>query len=488
MDWGGKVTTLGMTALKEKQVRFGIKDEDRTRHLAILGRTGSGRGELVASMALQDVARGLGAVILDANGTVAPLLIDRLSSEATRRLVYLDPADAEYPYSWNPVDDVRALPEPDRHAFLATLLTELYDLPTGTFVDEGAALLLTKPGTTAITIFLIATDSEWRKAFFGDDTVALKKFEDLIAANGDALKALDEHGKYVGKDTLVRNLIGQSTSKFTLEKLPEGQIVIVDLSKIRMFPTRMSPVVRVFVAAARAAGRRAPSPVPLYLHDCLRYLDDAGIERVFSDHHLALTVADTIIQEADKDRREKALSRVGSVISFATHPSDRSIIERAFYPYADPDELTEMDAGEMIVALTIDAVRTKAFFAKAIPLGDRVNVATQDIMVASRRSYTTPRTAVDDSFRPASKDDADDKGPKDGSFSDAFRNIFAKRAGGGGPPPVMPPTEAKKPEPVPPPAPPPAPATPPEAPPDAKPTEIPEQDLRSLLYVTPIGA
>lgn len=490
MDWGGKVTTLGMTALNEKQVRFGIKDTDRTRHLAILGRTGSGRGDLVASMALQDIGRGLGALVLDANGNVAPLLLDRLATGAIERLIYLDPADAEYPYSWNPLDDIRALPETLQLKSLTDMLGSLYDLPAGPLVEEAARLMVGKTGTTLASLFLIVTDQGWRKEFFGSDTEAQKVFEDLIAAHPDTVKVLEEKGKYVVKDTLVRNLVGQRTSKFTLENLGAGSIVVVDLSKIRMFPTRMAPLVRVFVDAARAACRHASYPVPLYLHDCLRYLDDRSIEHTLADSQVAVTIADTIVQEANKDRREKALSRCGSIISFTTHPSDRSLVERAFYPYASSEELMEMEKGEMIAALTIDAVRTKAFFAKAIPLPERVNVATQDIMVTSRQKYTTSRISVDESFRLVEKD-GDGKGPKDGSFSDAFRNIFAKRAGGTAA--VMPPQETKKPEPVP--APPAAEAPPgttseksAAAPTSTKVPEIPEQDLRSLLYVTPVGA
>lgn len=484
MDWGGKVTTLGTTALKEKQVKFGIKDADRTRHLCILGRTGSGRGELVASMALQDVARGAGAVILDANGNVAPLLLDRLAPEEVERLVYLDPADAEYPYSWNPVDDIRALSKDMQLKSLIELIRVTYDLPAGPLAERSAELILGKVGSTLITFFLIATDPEWRKSFFGEDAAALKEFEDLLAAHKDTVKTLEERGKFIAKDTLVRNLIGQKDSKFTLEKLTDGQIVVVDFSKIRMFPTRMTPLIRIFVELGRVAAQKTQTPIPLYLHDCLRYLDDSSIERALSDSRVALTVADTIIQEADKDRREKALSRCGSVISFATHPSDRSLIERAFYPYADPDELTQLEKGEMVVTLTIDAVRTKAFFATSMPLGERRNVATQDIMVRSRQKYTTSRTIVDDSFK-LGKGGGDDKNPKDGSFTDAFRNIFAKRSAAGAAP-VMPPTETAKPEPVPPAAGPAGPAAP-EKKTAEKPDEIPEKDLRSLLYVTPIG-
>lgn len=482
MDWGGKVTALGTTTLNDREVTFGIKDADRVRHLSILGHLGSGRGALVVQMALQDIARGLGTLILDANGNVAPVLLERLPEGAAKRLIYLDPADAEYPYTWNPIDDVRRLAEAERVPFLADLLQEVYHVPPGAFATKCATLILAHDGTTLATPYFITVDEEWRKEFFTGNDAELAAFETVKSDNADAVKALEEYGKYVVKDTLVRNLIGQKKSKFTFEKLAEGGIVIVDFSRVRVFPTRMNPLVRIFVAAARAAARGGDTPIAVYLHDCLRYLDDAGIERAFTDSRIALTVADTMVQDADRERREKALARVGSVISFAAHPGDRSLIERAFYPYAGPDELTEMAKGEMIVALTIDAVRTKAFFAKSLALPERTVAGIQDFMVASRSTCTTPRTEVDGLFKLADKDE---RGPKDGNFSDAFKNIFAKRAGAAAGSAAPPPPER------------PAPAAPPsqEASEEKvdtkneetkKPPEIAEEDLKALLYVIPV--
>lgn len=495
MDWGGKVTSLGTTTLKDRSVSFGIKDGDRTKHFCVLGREGSGRPELVTQLILQDIRRGLGTLILDGSGTVTPLVLERLQGGEAERLIFLDPSDAEYPYAWNPLDDVKRLPAKERHDALVSLIAAIYQVPPSPLVTMTAEALLAKSETTLISFFELVTTVEARKKFFTNGEAVLKSFDAALAAEAETVKAVSEQGRYSGRDTLIRNLLGQKESKFTMEALEKGQIVIVDFSKIRMFPTRMNPLVRVFVRAAWIAARAAPAPIPLYLYDCLRYLDDEGIDRAFGDTKLAITVADTIAQEADRERREKALARCGAVASFATHPSDRSLIERAFYPYADSDDLSSMGRGEMIVALTIDAVRTRAFFARMAPLGARANISSQDLILGARGKYALSRTEVDTSFSTGKKNDTDGKGPKDGSFSDAFRNIFAKRAGGVTPPDPSPEPEAKKPEPS------------GEAAPGQKaakkpagasagkdgasasdPVEVPEEDLKAMLYVRPVSA
>lgn len=496
MDWGSKVTYIGATTLKERTVNFGIKDADRTKHFSILGRTGSGRGDMLVSMALQDIERGLGVVLLDATGVSATKLMERIGPEHQERLVFLDPSDGEYPYSWNLLDDIRALPEQERQKALSETIAHVFNVSPSPCVDVAASALLARTDTALLSFHSLVTDPAFREKFFEKDESGKKHFGKELACVPDLVAALEGEGKYIAKDTLVRNLIGQQTSKFTLGPLARGQIVIVDFSHIRIYPTRMSPLVRTFVDAARFAASTSASPVALYLHDAIRYLTEGEIDAAFAPQaKLAVTIADTVQQEADQDRRLYALSRVASVASFAAHAADRSLIERAFYPFAEAEELIKLDPREFIITLTIDGVRKKPFFATALPPHEKKNIAYQDIVVAARQSYTTPRSRIDIAF--AGEGDGAGKGKKGPpgagtpkGFQDAFKSIFAKQAerakqqassgdetkspqapaagetggktagGGGAPPPPASPAPEKR--------------------------EVPERALKQMLYVAPI--
>jgi len=258
-----------------------------------------------------------------------------------------------------------------------------------------------------------------------------------------------------------------------------------------MFPTGIAPVVRVIMHAARARARAAGTPILVYLHDTLRNLSEDDVENLFTDRSLALTVSDATVTETERPLREKALSRCLSLISLSPSAFDLPFAERLFYPYIESDALTKLEKGEFAIALAIDSVRSRPFFAQALPLAERRGGSHQDLIAASRDRYTTPRSRdeVDQLFK--KKDEGEEnqkpkgKGGDTGSFSDTFRSIFSKKAstspaqpgiGGTANDAAQALTGAS--------------AKPPsrKEPPLPKPTEIPEDELKRMLYVTPVGA
>lgn len=421
MDWGPRITYLASTAFKERVVPFGIKDEDRLKHLAVIGKVGSGRAELITRMALQDVERGLGLLVIDASGTVAPMLMERLRPDALARLIHVDAADAEYPFSVNFVGEFRKTEK--GKALFADALATVYGVSKDPLIEFLASQTVTSSQRSVLDPFLVLTDEKERAALFPIESPDGKRLVLLHDAHKDTAATMTENGRYLTKDTMVRNLVGQREGKFSLSSVTEGSIVVVDLSRIRIFPTRIAPLIKLFVYAFRA-NLGPGSYAALYLHDALRYLSESDVDAMLSDQSYALTYSDTVYRETDLPLREKALARVGSVITFEPHQADVQLVERFFYPYVQPEELSGLEAGEMCVALMIDAVRAKPFFATALELPERLNVSLQDILVDSRKKYTTPRTQVDQQFKKQA-----DKDKKDGQppFQDAFKNIFAKR-------------------------------------------------------------
>lgn len=488
MDWGSGVTYVGKTALREQTVRFGIKDGDRTSHFSVLGRVGSGRGDLLVSMALQDCARGVGVLFIDATGTSSTKFLERLNERDRERVVFVDPGDAEYPYSYNVLDDIRTLPPHRAPEALAELLTRLYAVSPGPVIDEAVKVLLSRDDTSLITFHSLVVDEEFRAKFFADRAAEKKLFEATCEGSPELVAALEAEGKYLAKDTLVRNVIGQGTSKFTLGELDRGSIIVVDFSRIRMYPTRMAPLIRTLVHGLRLTAHENSVPRALYLHDAIRHFSESELDVLFAaERGVMVTVADTLIQDSDHDRRLYALSRTASIVSFAAHPGDRALLERAFYPFIGADELVKLEPGEFAITLTIDHVRAKPFFAHALPLPDKQAVSYQDLVVASRERYTTPRSKVDAELRAstATDDSKKKKGPPGGGrgFQDAFRSIFEKQAQKAqGALPTTPAAPVAAPSQVAPAAP--GAATQPVRAPEK--SEIPESVLRDLLYVEPV--
>jgi len=483
MNWGSSITYLGETSVKNASTVFGIKDADRLQHIALVGKMGSGRANFLTQVALQDVERGIGTVLLDGVGNFVQTFLERLPKDAEERVIVLDPSDGEHPYSWNPLDDFRALAHEYAFSPLSDMLASVYQVSRGPLVEFVARYMLQAENATLLHLYELVSDPKARERLL-PSAEAKSEFEALLKDAGDTATLIHENGRYLAKDSLMRNILGQPTSKFTLDVLEKGGIVIVDFSRIRMFPTRITGLVRLFVHLARLHSTEN-IPLALYMQDCVRYLSVEDLDKALFDRGLMLTVSDTSHGEEEKTLREKALQRSGTVIAFTPHEMDEPLVNHVFYPYVSPEEFEKLHEGEFVIALTIDSVRSKPFFGSVLPLPARSGLSHQDVQLYSRNLYTLQRVKVDEMFRPKKDDTEKGKDGEPGSFSDAFRSIFTKQAGAGkdgkatGAAPVA---AAAKPE--------------PKAVPEKKdvkggtpvpPAEIPEDKLKKMLHVRKIS-
>ncbi len=69
------VVLFGETNFRNKKVTFGIKMDDRRRHMYVIGKTGMGKSELLKNIAIQDIQDGRGLAFLDTNGDIIDELL-----------------------------------------------------------------------------------------------------------------------------------------------------------------------------------------------------------------------------------------------------------------------------------------------------------------------------------------------------------------------------------------------------------------------------
>ena len=109
MTLGHKVSDEAVT----KQ-RIGISHTRRTMHIAILGKTGSGKSFLLRHMAQQDIAAGRGFLYFDLHGDATPFLLRTIAAHEWtlqehlhEKLVVIAPADREFSVGSTPSNRLR---------------------------------------------------------------------------------------------------------------------------------------------------------------------------------------------------------------------------------------------------------------------------------------------------------------------------------------------------------------------------------------------
>ena len=89
-------------------VPFGIAENDRLRHLHIVGQTGTGKTTFLKRLAIADIQAGEGVAFIDPHGDAARELLDYIPRERRDDVIYFNPADLERPLGFNLLQSVPA--------------------------------------------------------------------------------------------------------------------------------------------------------------------------------------------------------------------------------------------------------------------------------------------------------------------------------------------------------------------------------------------
>ena len=101
-----KITYIGKIDYRNKQLTFGIKENDRTKHTYIIGKSGMGKSTLLENFVLQDINNGEGVCVIDPHGSMAEKLLDHIPESRIKDVVYFAPFDGEFPMGLNMLEKV----------------------------------------------------------------------------------------------------------------------------------------------------------------------------------------------------------------------------------------------------------------------------------------------------------------------------------------------------------------------------------------------
>ena len=71
-----RITYFAVTDSRNKQEEFGIKAQDRSKHMYVIGKTGMGKSTMLENMIIQDIKNGEGVVFIDPHGASAEKVLD----------------------------------------------------------------------------------------------------------------------------------------------------------------------------------------------------------------------------------------------------------------------------------------------------------------------------------------------------------------------------------------------------------------------------
>lgn len=410
------VSFIGRTnyviALEEKKYVFGIKRNDRRRHLYIVGKSGVGKSKLLELLVRQDIAFGHGLCFMDPHGDVIEEILKFIPEERINDVVIIDPSDTNYPVSFNPLANV----DPAFKHQLTQGMIEVMEKQFGAnwtprleHVFRFTTLaLLDYPHATMRGMISMLTDRNYRQKvieYITDDMV--KRFWAIEFADWsekfdtDAIIPLvNKLGQFLS-DPMLRNIFGQKENKIDLEKLMnEQKIVLINLSKGRLGEENSSFFGAMFITKLKQAGMARARLLERERKDFYLYVDEfhnvvtETFENLLSEarkYGICITIAHQYMGQLLPKVLSAVLGNVGSLIVFRVGGADAEVLESEFAPIFKVKDMINLGRQEFYIKLMIDGESYDPFSAETLDVLPPPHRSYHDeIVAASRRRYAVP--------------------------------------------------------------------------------------------------
>ncbi len=411
-----EISLIGGTTFRQGDVKFGLKREDRKRHLYIIGKSGVGKTYLLQLLTLSDIYHNHGFAVVDPHGDYAQDVMRYIPENRIDDVVYFNPADLDFPISFNPMENT----DPNMRASIAS---EIVGVLKKMFADSwGPRLehilrftllaLLEAPDATMLGITRMLTDKGYRKQVVNSVTDPVVKafwvnefasWNDKFASEAVA-PVLNKVGAFTA-NPLIRNVLGQTKSSFDIRQImDQGKILIVDLSRGRLGEDNASilgalVITKIQLAAMSRANIALDERRPFYLYvDEFQNFATESFAVILSEarkYGLYLTVANQYVGQMPEDVREAVFGNVGSMISFRIGASDATFLEKYFTPVFDANDLVNLNIQNIYVSMSIDGQTSLPFSAKTLQVPEPHNDLTAQIIEISRSRYSRSKAEVE---------------------------------------------------------------------------------------------
>jgi len=399
-----------------------MQEDDRRRHLYVIGQTGTGKSVFMRNLILQDIKQGKGVGVLDPHGDIEKIL-GLIPKERAEDVVLVDAADLERPLSLNMLEYDPKYPEQKTFAVneLMSIFDRLYDLKaTGgpmfeQYTRNALLLLMDDPNeeVTLLEVPRVLSDKEYRNRLLSKcQNIVVKDFWEKEAekAGGDA--SLQNMVPYITSkfsifvsNDYMRPIIGQAKSSLNFRQIMDEQkILLVNLSKGRLGDVNSNLLGMIVTGKLlMTAFSRVDLPEEerkdfyLYMDEFQNFSTDS-ISTILSEarkYRLSLIAGHQFIGQLSDDIRESVFGNVGSMVSFRVGAEDAEFLVKQFEPVFNANDLINIGNFNAHVKLMIDNQTSEPFNLMTYPPEQSNPEIAQAIKELSRLKYGRDKVLVE---------------------------------------------------------------------------------------------
>lgn len=419
-----KGTIIGESVFRNERKPVYITEEDRRRHIYIIGQTGTGKSTLMTNMVVDDIRQGKGVAIIDPHGDLIEKILESIPKQRIDDVIVFDPADRLRPlginmleYDFNRPEEKTFIVNEMQSIFNKLFLAETMGPMFEQYMRNALLLLMEDAMNEPATLMEVArvfTDVDFRQrklARIYNPAVINFWQEEAVKAGGEAALAnmtpyiTSKFNNFTTND-YMRPIIGQPKSAFNFRQImDEGKILLVNLSKGRVGDINANLLGMVITGKIlMAALSRVDLPQEkrrdfnLCIDEFQNFTTDS-IATILSEarkYALNLTMAHQFIAQLTEKIRDAVFGNVGSIISFRVGAQDAEFLVKQFEPVFSENDLLNIDNFNAYVKILINGETSKPFNIVTLPPERGSKEMAEKIKEMSQSKYGRDRQEVEE--------------------------------------------------------------------------------------------
>ncbi|MFA6424451.1 MAG: type IV secretion system DNA-binding domain-containing protein [Candidatus Magasanikbacteria bacterium] len=412
-----EVNYFGLANYRNQNRKFGIKLDDRRRHMYIVGKTGMGKTTLLENMVLNDIYAGHGLGYVDPHGDTAEKILNYIPANRINDVVYFNPADLDYPIGFNILETIR----PDQKHLVASGLMgvfkkiwpDVWSSRMEYILNNTILALLDFPGTTLLGINRLLADADYRRRVVNNtkDPVIKAFWQTEFANYNDKYKQeavapiQNKIGQFLSA-SVIRNIVAQVKSRINIrEIMDEKKIFIMNLSKGRIGEDNSRLLGGMLITKIQLSAMERVDTPETKRPDFFLYVDEfqnfatesfANILSEARKYRLDLIMAHQYMEQLEEEVLAAVIGNIGSIITFRVGSTDAEILAKEFIPTFVEEDLINLPKFHIYLKLMIDGVASRPFSALTMPPIAIATGSLEKVIKVSRERYAQSRDKIED--------------------------------------------------------------------------------------------
>jgi len=364
---------------------FGWHQSDRMMGAYILGKTSTGKSNLMQTLIRQDVNEHRGFCLIDVHGDLVREVMEYIPGQRMKNVIYLDttkPDNLEWGY--NPLKKVSV----QHQHLVASHILETFQKIWGQqswgvrieyVLRHTLLLLLQQEDSTFEDIPRVFTDEDFRnkcvQKIVAKDQHDFWFFQFPKYSRADVLPILNKVGSFLAIPT-IRKILVENKKQISMHKVINDQkILLCNLSKGVLGVDGVHLLGSLLISSISASGfyrtelqEHKRKPFFVYLDEFSNF-SSLALVNMFSElrkYRIGFIIAHQYLNQISTAIRDSILGNIGSLLIFRVSYQDAKYFSQEFFPVFKPEDFVNLPNHALYLKLLVSGKPSKAFSAKTI--------------------------------------------------------------------------------------------------------------------------